>query len=573
MDSNMGPGGPEAANNMDLIAAHILFILEKLPAGPLKQNRHATTFSNPAMSPSPTVSTMLDEPKIRWPHLKQDALSGAPATPPATPENTGSSKSSDTAPSPPPPDTRFLPYDPASPPLSAIDHVNREQRMLLQDPRAKSQLEWFNRIVDTKPPTYYSQLAPVGIHILQEGRAAQTSTSVQDADFLTGNCKELEDWLLNGTGDKLFVLRDEEWFNTRPSLSGSEFFNELRAKGMDKTLVLEVQELGKQIRDPNANAVQPMTIDEILERWAATDQSVPPINLLNLMCKDDAYQPWPLAKHCKLLNQAAASSASTAQSAFYSTAGKESTEVMTKLIDLEACMHFQIFGQAGAISTWHIDAIGPYTFITLEPNVVGLPPEHVLKLWAYVRTDHLLEAERADINTRFKQDHENFKPNPEHIRILSLVAGDTLIMPPGTIHAPITVTDCLFRGGMVMQKRQMSKSMQAWRFCSDNDRCTNENQPRQARSILDFFKREVHADLAACGYSGENGIAEFENDWRKLSGAALVCSCKAGCKTRRCGCQLNTQRCGSQCHGGIARCENPYGCEVDVKVEVKMDIP
>ena len=567
MDSNMeageGGGGDEVA-----AYARILWFIKQSPPEAWDQSRSATMSLSTTMSPAPTTSSVVGVPKNPWPHLKQEnVLAGAPATPPATPEN--SAKSSNTTPSPPP-DTQNLPYDPASPPYCFIDDINREQLTLLRDPRAQAQLEWFKRVENTKPPTYYSELAPIGIHILQEGRAAQTSESMKEADFMAGNCKELEDWLINGTGDKLFVLRDHDWFNTRPSLSGSEFFEELQAKGMNKTLLLEVQELGKQIGDPNENAVQPMTIDKILERWSIKDQSTPPINLLNLMCKDDAYQPWPLAKHCNLLNQAAASCASIAQSAFYATAGKESTEVMTKLIDLEACMHFQIFGQAGAISTWHMDAIGPYTFITLEPNVEGQPPEHVLKLWAYVRTDHLSEAEQAEIKLRFKQDHEKFKPKPEHIRIIALVAGDTLIMPPGTIHAPITITDCLFRGGMVMQKRQMWRSMREWRFCSDNDRCTNENQPRQARSILDFFRREVHANPSACGYGGENGVAEFERDWRKLSGSSMVCSCKTGCKTRKCGCQLNTQRCGSQCHGGITRCENPYGCEVGGKVEVSI---
>jgi hypothetical protein len=570
MDSNMESADDEARRAE---VANILLIMHgDIPPEDWERNRAqsrgSTMSPTPTTSQAPAISTVTDEPRHRWPqHLKQDnTLHRTLATPPATPEN--SSKSSATTPSPPP-DPRNLPYDPTSTPNPIIVGINRQQRTLRRDPRAQAQLQWFKNVVDTKPPTYYSELAPIGIHILEQGRPAQTSENGRDADFLAGNCKDLERWLINGTGDKLFVLRDQEWFNTRPSLSGSEFFNELQAKGMNKTLLLEVQELGKQIGDPNVNAVQPMAIDRILERWAVKDQSVPPINLLNLMCKDDAYQPWPLAKHCNLLNQAAASCASIAQSAFFATAGKESTEVMTKLIDLEACMHFQIFGQAGAISTWHMDAIGPYTYITLEPNVPSQPPEHVLKLWAYVRTDHLSEAERAKIKLRFKQDHENFQPHPEHIRILALVAGDTLIMPPGTIHAPITITDCLFRGGMAMQKKQMWRSMREWRFCSDNDRCTNENQPRQARSMLDFFKREVHANPAACGYGGENGvdIKAFEIDWRKLSGASMVCSCKAGCKTRKCACQLNTQRCGSQCHAGIAKCENPYGCEVEIKEE------
>ena len=527
-----------------------------------EQSRHST------MDPISTISAPADEPGKGWLHQKrEDGLHRIlqTRTPPATPENT--TKGSTRSPSPTPLDTSKLRRDPASPFYVPVDDINREQHTLLTDPRSVAQLRWFKNVKDTKPSTYYSELAPVGIHILEEGRAAQTSHDRREADFLAGNCEVLEDWLEYGTGDKLFVLRDPRWFKTRPSLTASEFFKELQAKSMNKVLMLEVQELGKQIGDPNVNAVQPMNIGDILERWAVRDQSVPPINLLNLMCKDDAYQPWPLAKHCNLLNQAAASCASIAQSAFYATAGKESTEVMTKLIDLEACMHFMIFGQAGAISTWHMDAIGPYTYITLEPNERGRPPENVLKLWAYVRVDHLSKAERAEINLQFKMNHENFKPNPEHIRILALVAGDTLIMPPGTIHAPITISDCLFRGGMVMQKKQMWRSMREWRFCSDNDRCTNENQPRQARSMLDFFRREVHADPAACGYGGEGGVAAFENDYKHLSGASMVCTCKAGCKTRKCGCQLNSQRCGSHCHGGVAKCENPFGCEVGFKIK------
>ena len=561
MDSNM-----DAEDERREDAADGLLMLQRTMSRQI-QTMSAEQSRSSMMHPTSTICALAGESSTRWLHQKQEnALYSTLATPPATPENSG--KSSNTSPSPQPCESKKPSCDPSSRLYVPIGDINREQRTLLQDPRVKAQLRWFKNVEGTKPSTYYSELAPIGTHILGHGRAAQTSLRPLEADFLAGNCKLLEDWLIHGDGNKLFVLRDHEWFDTRPSLSASEFFEDLQAKGMNKTLLLEVQELGKQSGDPNVNAVQPMTIGNILERWAVRDQSVPPINLLNLMCKDDAYQPWPLAKYCNLLNQAAAFCASIAQSAFYATAGKESTEIMTKLIDLEACMHFMIFGQAGAISTWHMDAIGPYTYITLEPNVKGQPPEHVLKLWAYVRTDHLTEAERAEIKLRFKQDHKNFKPNPEHIRILALVAGDTLIMPPGTIHAPITVTDCLFRGGMVMQKKQMWRSMKEWRFCSDNDQCTNENQPRQARSMLDFFRREVHADPAACGYGGDLGIVDFENDWRQLSGASMVCNCKGGCKTRKCGCQMNSQRCGSHCHGGIFSCENPYGCEVKVKEEV-----
>ena len=161
-----------------------------------------------------------------------------------------------------------------------------------------------------------------------------------------------------------------------------------------------------------------------------------PFTLLSLKCTDDGTVPWPLAKHCNLLNQAASFAASTAQSAFYAAAGKQSMDVISKAVDLQSCMHFQIFGQAGAISSWHMDSIGPYTHITLEPNEIGQPADSVLKLWAFVRTDHLPEDERERVMLDFKRYGDDFRPDPAHIRVLSLIAGDTLVMPPGTISCP-----------------------------------------------------------------------------------------------------------------------------------------
>jgi hypothetical protein len=424
------------------------------------------------------------------------------------------------------------------------------------------QLAWFKDAQFSIPPTYYSKLSPVGAQILNQGRPAQTSPRIQDADFLFGDSRDLERWVLNGTGDKLFLLRDQAWFHTRPRTSGSTMLRELQANARSELLV-EVQRLEKEFQF-NENSVERLEINEVISSWSIRDRSKPPLNLLSLKCTDDGTVPWPLAKHCNLLNQAAAFAASTAQSAFYATAGKQSMEVISKAVDLQSCMHFQIFGQAGAISSWHMDSIGPYTYITLEPNEIGQPADSVLKLWAFVRTDHLPADEREKVMLDFKRHGDDFHPNPAHIRVVSLIAGDTLIMPPGTIHAPLTITDCLFRGGMVMQKKEMRRSMRAWRFCTENGNCTNEEQPRQARSILDFFRNQLRADPAACGYAGEGGMAEFEEDWRKIASDSLVCKCKGSCNKRRCGCYISTQRCGSKCHSGAAKCDNPYGCEASV---------
>lgn len=440
--------------------------------------------------------------------------------------------------------------------------VNCEQQKYWRDPRVHKQLTWFKNAQSSVPPTYYSKLSPIGAQILNQGRPAQTSHRNNEADFLFGNCTDLERWLISGTGDKLFLLRDKDWLHTRPKTSGSTMLRELQANGHSDLLV-EVQKLEKEFQ-LDKNSVEALEIQEVVKSWAIRDQSKPPLNLLSLKCTDDGTVPWPLAKHCNLLNQAASFAASTAQSAFFATAGKQSMEVISKAVDLQSCMHFQIFGQAGAISSWHMDSIGPYTYITLEPNEDGQPSDTVLKLWAFVRTDHLPEEERERVYLDFKRHGENFRPNPAHIRVVSLIAGDTLVMPPGTIHAPLTITDCLFRGGMVMQKKEMRRSMRAWRFCSENGHCTNEDQPRQTRSILDFFRNQLRADPAACGYVGKGGLAEFQDDWRRIAGDSLVCKCKGSCNKRRCGCYVSTQRCGDKCHSGTAKCDNPYGCEASV---------
>jgi hypothetical protein len=437
--------------------------------------------------------------------------------------------------------------------------INQQQKRLFNDCRVLNQLSLFRWHQKSQPPTYYGALAPVGLYVLEYGRAAQVGYDHDTSDFLSGNCRSLEHWLVHGTADKLFLLRDTDWFNTRPLRQGSTILHELRSSST-KPLLVEVQELSKQF-STYENCVEPMPIDQIISRFSKQDASIAPINLLSLQCKDDNVVPWPLGKHCRLLNDAATASASASQSTFYASAGKESTEVLSRFVDLQSCMRFQIFGQAGAISSWHMDSIGPYTWVTLEPNQLGKPNDHVLKLWAYVRTDNLPAAEQAEIKAAFARDGGAFQPNPQYIRVISLVAGDTLIMPPGTIHAPITITDCLFRGGMVMQKREMRRSMRAWRFCADNEGCTNENQPRQARAVLDYFGGLVRADPLACGYENGIGVAEFEDDARCIGGESMVCMCKAGCVKGKCGCVRNMQRCGSRCHNGVCKCDNAYGCE------------
>jgi hypothetical protein len=449
-----------------------------------------------------------------------------------------------------------------------IENINARQRNLLHDVRVQHQWDWFQQALQYDPPKYYSEMAEIGLHILRHGKAAQSSRLPAVADFLVFDCREWQHWLQTGTGDKIVVLQDWDWFCTRPEVFGSLLLKQFRSRH-PQTLKIDVQDYDLVHQGPGTTFVVSKDIDAAIDRFEKDCKRRCPVNLLNLSSKEDGLVPWPLSKHCTMLNEAAAVAVNVAQAKYKGVAGpgKEFSETMTKAIDLQSCMHFQILGQAGAISGWHMDHIGPYTWVTLEPN---LPqdlayPDNVLKLWAVVRTDSLSSEEETKVRQKFRREGQHFVPPPDLIRIIALTAGDTLIMPPGTIHAPITITDCLFRGGMAIQERNLRRHIKAWRFCVENDRCTNEDVPKQSRSVIDFFRTRVQQDPAGCGYLGKNGFKEFEEDWRLISGRSLKCGCQDGCKRKNCACRVSAQRCGNKCHaGGGEKCDNPLGCEATI---------
>lgn len=449
-----------------------------------------------------------------------------------------------------------------------IERINVRQTQLYHDDRVQRQWIWFHEALHYEPPKYYTEMASIGIHILQNGRPAQTSHSISDADFLVMNCKEWQQWLRTGTGDKIILLQDPEWFNKRPEVFGSTLLRHYKSQH-PRTLTIDIQDYDLT-HDSRSPFVVSQNIDAVIERFEQDGKRRCPVNLLNLSSKEDGLVPWPLAKHANMLNEASAVATNTLQGKFQGLAGpgKEFNETMTKAIDLQSCMHFQILGQAGAISGWHQDHIGPYTWITLEPNVPSDLdyPENVLKLWAVVRTDLVSREEEVKIKNAFRRDGAHFVPPSDLIRIIALTAKDTLIMPPGTIHAPITITDCLFRGGMAVQERNLRRHVKAWRFCVENDRCTNEDVPKQTRSVIDFYRTRVRADPEKCGYLGKNGLQEFEEDWKIISGRSLKCGCGDACKRKNCACRVAGQRCGDRCHaGGGDKCDNPFGCEASME--------
>ncbi|OAF60519.1 hypothetical protein VC83_03511 [Pseudogymnoascus destructans] len=105
----------------------------------------------------------------------------------------------------------------------------------------------------------------------------------------------------------------------------------------------------------------------------------------------------------------------------------------------------------------------------------------------------------------FMEHGENWRPELQgpQIPVIALVCGDTLIQPPGTIHAPITLTDCMFTGTMVWRERDLKLSLTEWLFLANNGSCTNEHLPQQTPEILQYLLPRVKLEPEKFGYAVE----------------------------------------------------------------------
>lgn len=468
-----------------------------------------------------------------------------------------------------------------------IAAFNCQQQRLCQDERVKKLNERFKRSVTGLPGTYYALMGEGGSYIIEKGVAVQSHVNPKDADILVYNNAECRRWLENGSGDKLVLLRDRTALNDRPYVTSRSMLEDIYQQ--DPETMVDTQDLGQ--KHSIDVAVRRMSIKEVLRRMELTSDQDAPVNCLDIACKLDM-TPAPLKQYCDELTLAAMSVDTLANRNLkdrINSVGKKKTESKhIHAIDIDQCLKFQINGQAGAFSSWHMDNMGVCTFVTLEPNDETTHPrldwrmreaedaeaakydqfywtandEEVLKLWAFVRLDHLSEEEQELQLVAFKENGLMWSPPPELIKIIALIRGDTLIMPPGTIHAPITVTNCLFRGGMVMQRRQLARTFKFWRYLSDNLYCTNEDKPKETRAVLDYFQNRVHQDPVACGFHTPAHLAQFDRDCAIISGASLSCKCKGDCKMAKCSCMRYGQRCGPACHIATAgHCVNEYGCE------------
>jgi hypothetical protein len=185
---------------------------------------------------------------------------------------------------------------------------------------------------------------------------------------------------------------------------------------------------------------------------------------------------------------------------FNSMAGHEEKTTLTKSIDIESSIHFQILGQADTVSAWHIDHISPYTYVTLELNLPDdqAAQDSVLKLFLVVKTDHLPRHEYDNLMQQFQKEHQNFTPTPDLIRIICLKKGDTLIMPRAQSTRPSRSLTVYSEGNSDASKPAQAQYEGVEVYCGNKDK-TNRKVPKQTRSVKGFFKRRVQQDPTSNG--------------------------------------------------------------------------
>ncbi|KAH8587624.1 hypothetical protein B0O99DRAFT_601491 [Bisporella sp. PMI_857] len=194
--------------------------------------------------------------------------------------------------------------------------------------------------------------------------------------------------------------------------------------------------------------------------------------------------------------------------------------------DMDVSTFFRIFATQWSKSPWHMDACGAITHVRLEGDGGNKP-------WICVIIDHLSPAEQQKVWDDFASEGPYWIPQePAKAVVILLQPGDTLIMPPGTIHAVLTMSDSLMNGGMCWMQTNVFDHMKARAYTCENSDCTNENMPIQSEDIVLEVNGRVDQDFAAYGLQ-EHQINEFEKFCEIVLQSARAAKMPRGKKRKR----------------------------------------
>lgn len=417
---------------------------------------------------------------------------------------------------------------------TAIEATEQQRRLFYDHPGRKSlEIAWES----AERGSWFAKLGRTGSQIL----GGTPATCVGDKKTYTlGDSKSINDLLSIATIPEIYVIRDTAWLLAREQQTMEEYLQGLSDEAQPGQQ-LEVQDLSLADSQPAACAMEVTTCLARL-RESGGQVSTRPVNLLNLSNEDMELTPLPLARHCVLLRDACNALFSKHKASF------KSKRKVHSPADIQSCQRFRICAQAGAVSSWHMDNLAPYTWITLEGNSESGNDESVLKYWAVIDFQSVSAEDEAAAREAFARAGTDWVPEASWIRVISLVRGDTLIMPPGTIHAPITVTDCLFRGGMCWRKEIFVRcTLPFWRFISRNrDKVTNEDPPLQSKGVIDWITSNIQKNPEKYGITHVE-VATACTQLQHILKDSKSCRCDDCQSNPKCACHSRNHLCMDAC--------------------------
>jgi hypothetical protein len=462
-----------------------------------------------------------------------------------------------------------------------------QQAQLFNDPRRHKLFGEYNEVIRQNPDSHLARLGELAHYVFDNGRPARvwtaggvgsaqvgldpSTTSIHgrcsctydEADILLLTESEHAAWSRANNPPKLVVIRDPEFSRRRPAKSTESWLIE-QEKRTNKKWV-DVQRLNRQCDD---GAAENIPLRDAIQQWRTSQSSdaisleTPPMNLLNISDKTVGHWPEGLAKDYQLLFEAI----DECEGMIYRSLDErlvplseqdrgigKTTLMLFSHSDIQKCTQFRILAHRGVCSSWHIDNAGVYTFIVLESNIDSPDEqdEDVVKYWPVFPTHHMSAEDEDAARLGFSKEGINWRPKPDgKIPVIALTRGDMLIQPPGTIHAPITLTNCFFLGGMAWRKNTLPQTLKVWHYLMKNEICTNEPLPRQSQAILDFIKVAVHDAPEEHGYR-QNELGEFDKICDEISGMVSRCGCSKSCSlSTKCSCLMQGLKCGIRCHKG-----------------------
>lgn len=389
--------------------------------------------------------------------------------------------------------------------------------------------------------SHLAGLGDIGIHMLS-GQIGTCSKGTRGKVYrLVTTIHQLQETIKHEP-PQVILYRNPKDFNTTTASTLQSLFKELEA---EPDVFIDIQDGGQ----PEFKAVSAVPTREYLSRMRSSNGEISgsPINALNLSANRLGILPRVFDSEFRLMSEATTAwvkglerevqhgKIPTHSLSYTSQPGPGNTKVHGLPADIESCRQFRIIGQAGSISGCHLDNMAPFTAIILHQN--DLQSSQVLKYWCIIDVNSLGSDERTLALEQFAKYGSSWKPELSWIKNVPLVAGDCLLMPPGTIHAPITVTDCLFTGGMYWSQQYfVSHTLPSWLFIAQNrDTVTNEDPAYQTIDILNWIQDKIRKDPPAWNVE-QDQLQEVMEICAKIQKLSRPCKCTSRTKHSACLC-------------------------------------